>query len=361
MTSLQAAARNLYALTLGSGIRPPQPTDHVVLFNEPHRELRRYGRVDPRTTDTVPVLLVPPLAASATCYDLDPDHSLVAHLVEQGRTPYVVDYGEIDWRSDRHLGLEDFFADIIPQAIERVLIDSGADTVDLVAWSLGGTLSLLTAAANPSLPIRSITGIGTPLDYQQIPGYPQARQLATPTDGYAITALLRALGGIPAPVVQTAYRATSWDREIKRPWFVLSNLTNSEALAKAEIIDRFQDSFPGYPGRAVSQMWGHFIYRDELAQGLLHIAGHTLDLTSLTLPVQLFGSHRDAIAPYGCVRGGLKTLESADVRFTTVETSHLGLVALSAAVEQTWPAIDDFLDELDARAVPAAQHERAEE
>ncbi|WP_018180769.1 alpha/beta hydrolase [Jongsikchunia kroppenstedtii] len=348
MPSLKTSTQNLYALTLGAGIWPPQPTEHVVLFDEPHRQLRRYGSTDPRDRDLPPVLLVPPLAASATCYDLDPDHSLVAHLVDQGRTPYVVDYGEIGWRTDRHLGLEDFFADIIPQAIERVLVDSGADQVDLVAWSLGGTLSLLTAAANPALSIRSITGIGTPLDYQQIPGYPQARQLSKPTDGYAVTGLLRALGGIPAPVVQTVYRATSWDREVKRPWFLLSNLNNSEALAKAEIIDRFQDSFPGYPGRAVSQMWGHFIFRNELAQGVLQIAGHTLDLTALTLPVQLFGSHRDAIAPFRSVHNGVATLKSADVRFATVETSHLGLVALSAAVEQTWPAIDAFLAELDA-------------
>lgn len=351
-SALATSAQNLYALTLGDGVRPPRPTEHVVLFDEPHRQLRRYGSSDPRDgapNVSRPVLLVPPLAASATCYDLDPDHSLVAHFVEQGRTPYVVDYGEIGWRSDRHLGLEDFFADIIPQAVERVLIDSGADQVDLVAWSLGGTLSLLTAAANPSLPIRSVTGIGSPLDYGKIPGYPQIRELTRPTGGYAVTGILRALGGIPAPLVQTAYRATSWDREIKRPWFLLSNLDNTDALAKAEIIDRFQDSFPGYPGRAVSQMWGRFIFEDELARGVVNIAGYTLDLTALTLPVQLFGSHKDAIAPFGCVHNGVAMLKSADVRFTTVEASHLGLVALSAAVEQTWPAIDDFLAELDAR------------
>lgn len=348
MPSLATSARNLFAITLGDGVCPPEPTEHAVLFDEPHRQLRRYGHSDGRESALVPVLLVPPLAASATCYDLSPGQSLVAHLLEQGRTPYVVDYGEIGW-ADRHLGLEAFFADILPEAIERVLIDSGAEELDLIGWSLGGTLSLLTAAANKDLPIRSITGIGTPLDYGRIPGYPEVRRITKPTNGYAVTTVLRAMGGVPAPVVQAAYRATSWDRELKRPWFVLNNLGNTEALARAEVIDRFQDAFPGYPGRAVSQMWGRLIYHDEIATGVVNVAGRTLDLTSLTLPIQLFGSHRDAIAPWECVHNGVTMLKSADVRFATVEASHLGLVALSAGVTETWPAIDDFLKELDTR------------
>lgn len=348
MASLATSARNLYAVTLGGGVRQPEPTAHVVLFDERYRTLRRYGSPDGPEGATVPTLLVPPLAASATCYDLAPGQSFVEHLVAQGRTPYLVDYGEIGW-SDRHLGLEDFFDDILPQAIERALIDSGATHVDLIGWSLGGTLSLLTAAANTHLPIRSITGIGTPLDYGRIPGYPQVRRITKPTNGYAVTNVLRMLGGVPAPLVQVAYRATSWNREIKRPWFVLNNLGDTDALAKAEMIDRFQDAFPGYPGRAVSQMWGRLIYRDELARGTVHVAGRTLDLGALTLPIQLFGSHRDAIAPWRCVHNGVAMLKSADVRFTTVEASHLGLLTLSAGVTQTWPVIDDFLAELDAR------------
>ena len=72
MVSIPVSARNLFALTLGDGVRPPTPTSHVALFDEPHRQLRRYGNDDPRESSAVPVLLIPPLAASATCYDLAP-------------------------------------------------------------------------------------------------------------------------------------------------------------------------------------------------------------------------------------------------------------------------------------------------
>lgn len=224
MPSLATSARNLFAITLGDGVCPPEPTEHAVLFDEPHRQLRRYGHSDGRESALVPVLLVPPLAASATCYDLSPGQSLVAHLLEQGRTPYVVDYGEIGW-ADRHLGLEAFFADILPEAIERVLIDSGAEELDLIGWSLGGTLSLLTAAANKDLPIRSITGIGTPLDYGRIPGYPEVRRITKPTNGYAVTTVLRAMGGCPP----------RWSRPLtaRRPGIVNSNDRGSSSTTWA--------------------------------------------------------------------------------------------------------------------------------
>ncbi|OHU63694.1 hypothetical protein BKG84_24275 [Mycobacteroides chelonae] len=77
-------------------------------------------------------------------------------------------------------------------------------------------------------------------------------------------------------------------------------------------------------------MRGRFIYHDEIAAGVVNVVGYSLDLTALTLPIQLFGSHR----AWQCVHHGVTMLKSADVRFTTVEASHLGLVALSAGVNR---------------------------
>lgn len=361
--------RNLYALTLGDGIRDEVSTENVLLHDEPHRRLRRFGNTEQlraaRRAGHPPVVLVPPIAAPASCYDLEPDHSLVNHLLQTGRIPYVLDIGEIR-RSDRHLGFEDFFDDIVPQAITRAQSDfyapeqdnstrtDGPGQVDLVAWSLGGTISLLTVAADPGLPVRSVTAVGTPLDYALVPPYPLVRQLTRPTKGLAVTGILRLLGGIPAPLVQIGYRGTAWQRELKKPAFILSNLGDTERLARMEIVNRFQREFPGYPGRLAEQMWECFIYRGELATGVLDLGGRSIDLTSIAIPVQLFGSHRDAIVPWAAARHGVDLLEgSPQVHFDTVETSHLGLIAGPEAVSGTWPRIDAFLESLPVDSAPA--------
>ncbi|MBF6370500.1 alpha/beta hydrolase, partial [Nocardia puris] len=179
--TLTLAARNAWALTFGPGVEAPEPTRSTVLWDAPHRELRRFERDEARdgaaAEGTDPVLLVPPLAAPASCFDLRPDQSLARFLLGTGRTPYVVDYGEITF-ADRRMGFEDWINDILPEAVLRTSADRDGAAVDLVGWSLGGTLALLTAAAHPQLPIGSITAVGSPLDYDRMTGMPQVRAVA---------------------------------------------------------------------------------------------------------------------------------------------------------------------------------------
>ncbi|PXW33762.1 UNVERIFIED_CONTAM: polyhydroxyalkanoate synthase [Williamsia faeni] len=358
---LPTPVRNLVRLTVGGGIRDEVHTPHTTLHSDRHRVLRRYGDLDQlacaRDAGDIPVLLLPPLAAPAACYDLEPDHSYVGHLLGQGRIPYVVDYGEMD-RTDRGLGFEGFIDDIIPLAIARVLADFDGSTgvVDLVAWSLGGTVALLTVAADPGLPVRSITAIGTPLNYGLVPPYPLVRQLTAKTGPRPVTATLTALRGIPAPLVQIAYRGTAWQRELKKPWFIMNNLSDTDTLARMEVVNRFQRRFPGYPGRLSEQMWEQFIYHDELAGGVVNFGDRRIDLTTIEVPVQLFGSHRDVIVPWAAARHGVELLaQSSQVHFNTVEASHLGLIAGPAAESQTWPRIDAFHTALDDRDHPDDQ------
>lgn len=351
MSTLDGA---LLVLRLAGGhqVAPDIETPHTVLYPGAHRELRRYGIDEQvaaaRATGRPPVLLVPPLAVSARCYDLGPGQSVVEQFLEIGRVPYVVDFGEVG-RAERDMGFEDYFDDIVPQAIGRVLDDHpGADQVDLVAWSIGGTISLLTAAAHPELPIRSIAAIGTPLDYDAVPPYPLVKKVMKPTGGKAVTAALRAFGGIPAPLVRIAYRGTAWQRELKKPGYIMRNAHDTEALARMQVIDRFQNSMPGYAGKVSEQMWQNFVYRGELASGVVDFGGRRVDLTSIGVPIALFGSHRDAIASWQAVRHGVEVLaDSPQVHFTTVETSHLGLIAGEAATNQTWPRVAEFHAALD--------------
>ncbi|MFW0782950.1 alpha/beta fold hydrolase [Gordonia sp. CPCC 206044] len=349
--------RTLYRITRGDRVVDDRPTPHTVIAEGEHRTLRRHGSESDleraRSLGLPPVLLVPPLAVSARCYDLAPEMSVVAHLVATGRIPYVLDYGEMGY-ADRHLGFEDLFDDIVPEAITRVLDDhretNGGERadVDLVAWSLGGTVSFLTVAAHPELPVRSITAVATPLNYSLVQPYPLVKQIVRPIGPAPVTYALKALGGIPAPLVRIAYRATAWQRELRKPGYIMRNADNTEALARMQVIDWFQDSMPGYPGRLAEQMWNNLVYRDEIASGVLTFDDRQVDLTSIDVPIQLFGSHRDAIVSWAAAHHGVELFaDSPAVHFTTVESSHLGLIAGTEAVAETWPRIDGFLTALD--------------
>lgn len=342
---------------LRDDLAPRSATESTVVVDRPHGRLHRYGSADQvvraRDAGAVPVLLVPPLAVPASCYDLapgaDPANSVVEFLLGEGTIPYVVDFGDVG-RAERHLGFEDYFDTFVPRAVADVLADFGAPggSLDLMAWSLGGTLSLMTAAHGPQLPIRSVITVGTPLDYLKIPPYPLVHRLLGPTGGRPATYALRAMAGIPAPIVRAVYRGLAVDREVRKPLFILKNLDDRDALSRMQVIDRFQRSLPGYPGRVAEQMLLNFIVRDELSTGVLHFGEYTVDLTTVAVPVFMVGSPRDVIAPIAAVRHGERLLTgSAGREFHTVNSSHLGMLTGPDAQEHTWPAVSAFRARLD--------------
>ncbi|MFD0363743.1 alpha/beta fold hydrolase [Nocardia sp. GCM10030253] len=340
------AARNAWALTFGPGVEAPDPTPSTVLSDAPHRQLRRFeGHESSGAAPGSAVLLVPPLAAPASCFDLRPDQSLARFLLDTGRTPYVVDYGEITF-ADRRMGFEDWIDDILPEAILRTSADQDGRPVDLVGWSIGGTLALLAAAAHPELPIRSITAVGSPLDYDKMTGIPQLRAVAKLTGGIATSTAVRAAGGIPASLTRFAYKVTAWDRELTRPWFVASNIARTETLARMETIDRFMAEMPGYPGRFYGQLWGRLILNNDIGRGVVQLGTRRIELAEVTAQVLLVGGPGDVITPAAAVEAGIRTLTGAkSVRYETAPGSHLGILAGLAARDTTWTHLDTFLRE----------------
>ncbi|MFD1810724.1 alpha/beta fold hydrolase [Rhodococcus gannanensis] len=338
------ATRNAWALTFGGGVSPAVRTPSELLRPGPHRDLYRFG---PEPVEGArPVLLVPPLAVPTSCYDLRPGQSLAAEMLGRGYTPYLLDYGTMT-AADRDLGFESWFDDIVPDAIRYVSDLHGGGAVDLVGWSLGGTISLLTAAAHADLPIRSVTAIGTPIDYTRIPVISPLRVIGRYTTERPLTAVTRILGGLPAPVVQASYRVTAPHRELLKPWFVARNLTNTESLARMEAIDRFMAEMPGYPARLFHQMCSRLILGNDLAAGRFHLGGRVVELAEIAVPVLAVGGTTDVIAPAAAVEPVTGILTgSPRVRFEAVPGSHLGLVAGPQAHATTWAILHEFLGEV---------------
>lgn len=347
------AAGNAWSYWLGSGVEPHVPTPSEIVHEAPHATLRRYlpAPVDPEPAGA-PILLVPPLAVSITCFDLRPDQSLAAFLVSLGRPVYVVDFGEITY-ADRRMGFEDWIDGIVPEAITRVSAWHGPADVDVITWSLGGTLSLLTAASHPDLPLRAVAAIATPIDYARIPYLTPLRALGRVTGGRVLSSTFRAVGGLPSWAVKASFRTTALQRELTKQWFVLRNLADTETLARSEAVDRFIGTMPGYPGRFYTRLYDRVVQQNELASGHLTLRERTVSLADVRQHVLIVAGRDDAIAPRPSVERALDVLTGArSLRFEVAPGSHLGVLAGASARESTWRFVQEFLDEVagDARS-----------
>jgi poly[(R)-3-hydroxyalkanoate] polymerase subunit PhaC len=341
------AGANAWDLYLGNGVARMHPTDKAIVDEGPQRTVYRYLRRGWQPSHATPILLVPPLAAPAWCFDLRQGCSLAEHLLARGYPTYVVDYGPISF-SDRALGLEHWVDEVIPNAIEAVVRDSGRSDIQLVGWCLGGIMALLAAAAR-ELPVRSVGLIASPFDFTRVRMAAPIRALASLTGGALGTTLYRMLGGAPAPLVSLGFRATALDRYITKPVVMAQHLHDRDWLAHSQAVDEYMASMLAYPGRTFGQLYHQFFRVNELAGGTLELGDHRIDLANIRVPVLAVGSKSDVLAPLEAVRhvGGLLP-NSPDVRLETAPGGHLGVLTGRSAVRSTWIFLDEFLADYDA-------------
>jgi polyhydroxyalkanoate synthase len=367
------AAVNLFDATVRGGLADTRRMPSALIDEGPLRRVHRYlplGEAKPvtsppgrgrsgRRSAALPVLLVPPLAAPAICFDLRRGCSVAEHLLRRGRETYLVDYGPVRF-GDRTLGLEHWIEDVIPNAVRAASEDAGGRPVQLVGWCLGGILGLLAQCADPRLPVASTAMVASPFDFSRVPLVAPLRPIAAVTQGQLVTQLYRLLGGAPAPLVKRGYQLAGFDKYVMKPWTILSNLDDRELLAQIEAVDRFMDSMHAYPGRTFGQLYHRFFRSNDLADGRLALTDRTLDLADVKVPVLAIAGRGDGIAPVAaCHHVGELLPNAPAVRLETAPGGHLGVLTGRAARATTWVLLDGSLAEHEARPGTARRRRRA--
>jgi polyhydroxyalkanoate synthase len=346
--------RNLYQHLFGGGFADLSRTPSEVVYEDgSHCTVRRYEATTPTDSTMLPVLLVPPMAAPASCMDLQRDNSLAGFLLEQGRPTFIVDYGDVSTNVDQSLGLEHWIDSVLPQAIQEVSRESDRDRVHLVGWSLGGILSLFTHAAHPQLPIASITAVASPFDLSFQRLLDPVRLASKVTGGRVTTSMVRLIGGVPSKVNTLAFTFADPMRLVKKPAFVVRSRTNTQALAQLEAVDALMDQMEAYPGRSFAQIFHTFVRTNHLRDGRVTFRdGRSESLAKVTVPVLSVAGTADTIfAPPSAAHHVVELVPNAAwVRLKTAPGAHLGVLTGGSARNTTWQYLKDFLLDVESDA-----------
>lgn len=338
---------NLWDFLVRGGIADTTRTPSEVIESGHTRELHRYLAAPGVQQSGDPVLLVPPLGAQASCFDLRRGLSLAADFVERGRPTYLVDYGALNG-PDRRLGVEHFINDVLPPAIRRVSEEHDGGAVHLVGWCMGGLFSIGTAAIHAELPIRSVAMVASPFDMSKNPMLAPVRMVGRLTGGRIVGTAVQAAGSIPAPVVSLAFKATALPTYLKKPRTLWNKREDREFLGQIQAVDQIMNNMVAYPGKATLQIYTQMAVRNELASGRIQGPNRMVDLADVTVPVMNVAGETDVLVPPAAAHHvGDLVPHSPDVRLPLAPGGHLGVLTGTKAPATTWTYLNEFLADHD--------------
>src|SRR5260221_2241301 len=138
-------------------------TPKEVMWTKKKAKLYNYERTA-ENEFPVPILLVYALINRPYVLDLMPGNSLVEYLVGGDFDVYMLDWGP-QGDEDKHLSLEHYVLDYIPQAVRKLLKHSHAEEFTLMGYCMGGTMTAMYAALFPGKPLRNLLLLTAPIDF----------------------------------------------------------------------------------------------------------------------------------------------------------------------------------------------------
>jgi len=346
---LRRGAENALALLREGRLGAPYRAPSEVVEETPTFTLRRYLGDEPpdRARYPSPALLVPPLMVTAEIYDISPELSAAAYLVDRGLDVWVCDFGapeEVDGGLDRTL---DDHVLAISRAVDRVSAETGGD-VHLIGYSQGGMFCYQAAAYRRSAGIRSIVTFGAPVDLRRNLPVKVHDSLAERLIGVArraIDAPLRELAALPGTLSSRGFKLMAPAQELKQLVATLGLLHDREALAAKEPKRRFLagEGFIAWPGPAFRKFVDDFVVHNRMKDGGFVIAGRTVALADIRAPIACFIGLRDDLARPEAVRAIGKAAVNAACHPIELDAGHFGLVVGSTAMAHSWPTTAAWL------------------
>ncbi len=324
--------------------KEPEPqvglTPKEVIWTKNKAKLYRYQPAKEKT-NKVPLLMIYALINKPYILDLTPGSSLIEYLTDQGHDVYLLDWGTPGYE-DRHMKLDNYVLDYIPRAIQKVLRTSGADEVSLLGYCMGGTMTAISAALHPELPIRNLIFMTSPFDFEDTGLFTNWLDERY----FNLDKMIDTFGIIPPEAIDLGNKLLKPLVNYIGPFVSLADRADNEDFVKSwSLMQKWvHDGIP-FPGEAFRQWIGDFYQKNKLIKDELVIRGQQVQLSHITANILNIAAQRDHIAAPEQVKPLMQKVSSQDKTYHVMPTGHVSVVVGGNAVKRTYPTIEQWLVE----------------
>jgi polyhydroxyalkanoate synthase len=265
-----------------------------------------------------PILITPAWIMKYYVLDLSPRNSLVKYLVDQGHTVFM-----ISWRNptaqDRELGMDDYLRLGVRAALDAITAIVPAQRVHAVGYCIGGTLLSIAAAAlaaEGDQRLASVTLLAAQTDFSA-PG--ELSLFITPSQLEALDALMQRDGVLASERMGAAFALLRSSDLIWDP--AINTYVRGERTRLNDLMAWNADG-TRMPCRMHSEYLNRLYLHNELATGNFTIAGQSVDLRRITLPMYVVGTETDHVAPWPSALKTRALTRSADFTFLLTSGGH---------------------------------------
>ena len=286
----------------------------------------------------VPLLLVHSLISRPTIYDLHPGVSLVEFLLEQGYDVFLVDWGE-PRPTDTALDLDDYAGRLMRRAIDGVCEASGARDVSLLAYCLGGTLSLVYLGSEDDPRVTNLALLATPFRFRELGLF-----TAWSREGMIdIDRVTEAYGNLPPGYLVTVFKALKPASDIGKLFGLAKKIDDEGYVAVYKALDRWTADHIPMAGAVARRIVKDLLRDDRLEKGTLTANGRTVDLSRIRCNVLNCIGETDLIVPVAANADLLDRIGSDEKDTMRLAAGHMALLAGRDAARKLWPALHEWL------------------
>ncbi len=314
--------------------RPPvgiTPAD--VIFRENKWRLLRYQRGPHPLRFSTPVLLVPSLINRHYVLDLVPGRSFAEYLVQEGHDVFIIDWGT-PGDEDRYLEFDTIVDRYLGRAVSRTLGATKSESVHLLGYCLGGTLTTIYAALHPEN-IASLVALAAPIKFAD----DGMLSLWTRSPGFNVDALVEAFGNVPWPLMQASFQLLKPTLNLTKTVQLIDRFWDDEFLDGFFALETWSNDNVAFPGAAY-QKYIQALYReDALIKGALRISGQPVQLSKVVAPTLAVTFSHDHIVPEASAAVLLDHVGAPVKEQIRLSGGHVGAVISRKAKERLWPAL----------------------